>query len=137
MPHILIDFDRTLATYESWEKNGSSLGAPIPATVERVKRWLSAGKDVRIFTARAAENNPRKERDVAAIRAWCLKHVGHELPVTNQKDFETTSIWDDLAVALEPNTGWRLGGSLRDEVLNSDEEIKLSGFEGKMDTLVG
>lgn len=102
---ILVDFDRTLATYESWEKNGSALGEPIPAMMERVKFWLAKGKDVRIFTARAADNNPRREGDIKAIEAWCDQYIGHPLPVQNWKDFTCEAIWDDLAFSVEANTG--------------------------------
>ena len=102
---ILVDFDRTLATYESWEKNGPSLGEPIPAMVDRVKYWIAMGEDVRIFTARAAKNNPRLEADTEKIKAWCAEHVGKILPVQNWKDFTTVAIWDDLAFSVESNTG--------------------------------
>lgn len=102
---ILVDFDRTLATYESWEKNGSKLGAPIGPMVERIKYWLAKGKDVRIFTARAADSNPRRPGDMLAIEAWCEEHIGAVLPIQNWKDFTTEAIWDDLAVSVEANTG--------------------------------
>lgn len=107
MGHILVDFDRTLAFYESWEKSGRVLGHPIPAMVERVRRWLDDGLEVRIFTARASESNPNWREDTAAIQRWCVVYLGTALPVTNQKDFETVAIWDDLAVTVESNTGWR------------------------------
>jgi hypothetical protein len=102
---ILVDFDRTLAHYESWEANGSSLGPPVPAMLARVKAWLSQGKDVRIFTARAAITNPRREGDIIKIQDWCEEHLGVVLPVQNWKDFSTTEIWDDLAYSVEANTG--------------------------------
>lgn len=105
--HILVDFDRTLATYESWEKQENRLGAPIPAMVRRVQLWLEAGIEVRIFTARASASNPRLEADRKAIEAWCEEHIGVVLEITNEKDFDTIAIWDDRAVSLEPNTGWR------------------------------
>lgn len=112
MGHILVDFDKTLAFYETWEKNGSNLGHPIPAMVERVKRWLSEGKEVRIFTARASSNNPRRDADIKKISLWCLEYVGATLAVTNEKDFETIAIWDDRAVTVESNTGWRWAAEL-------------------------
>lgn len=102
---ILVDFDRTLAHYESWEKNGANLGAPIPDMVDRVKRWLAKGKDVRIFTARAHESNPRWGSDIANIKRWCMEHIGRDLPVQCWKSFEAEAIWDDLAVSVEANTG--------------------------------
>lgn len=102
---ILVDFDRTLGYYESWEKSGSALGPPIQPMLARVKLWLEKGEDVRIFTARAALNNPRRDTDIPAIEEWCRKYVGQVLPVQNWKDFTTKEIWDDLAYSVEPNTG--------------------------------
>lgn len=102
---ILVDFDRTLAFYESWEKNGAALGEPIPAMLDRVKYWRALGKDVRIFTARAADSNPRKAGDMARITEWCQQYVGEPLPIQNWKDFTTEAIWDDLAFSVEANTG--------------------------------
>lgn len=132
MGHILVDFDKTLAFYESWEKNKSNLGHPIPAMVERVKRWLAAGLEVRIFTARASENSPNWREDVARIQGWCVKFIGMALPVTNQKDMDTLAIWDDLAVTVEPNTGWRWSAEMATRLdgpqdpLTSEEEFFFS-----------
>jgi hypothetical protein len=105
MPHILVDFDRTLAQYESWEKNGTDIGPPIPLMVNRVKGWLDQGLDVRIFTARASCKGERLTSEVKLIQDWCETHIGRRLPVQNYKDFDTVEIWDDLAVAVIPNTG--------------------------------
>lgn len=102
---ILVDFDKTLAHYETWEINGSKLGQPIPAMVERVKYWLAMGKDVRVFTARAAPSSPRHKEDIEAITDWCVEHIGQPLPVQNWKDFQCEAIWDDLAISIEANTG--------------------------------
>lgn len=102
---ILVDFDRTLATYSSWHENGKSLGAPIAAMVGRVKEWLEKGMDVRIFTARACKENPARAEDILAIQNWCVTHLGKVLPVQNWKNFETKFIFDDIAVTVEANTG--------------------------------
>lgn len=128
--YILVDFDRTLATYTTWEQMGPTLGDPIPAMVERVRRWLAAGEDVRIFTARAAPNNPRLELDTAAIRDWTRTHVGQALEVTNQKDFMCKAIWDDIATTVEANTGWRWSASTESQPdpLNHEEEMRLTGY---------
>ena len=129
--HILVDFDRTLAHYTTWEANGPTLGNPIPAMVERVRRWIAAGEDVRIFTARAAPNNPRLGEDTVAIQDWCREHVGMVLAVTNQKDFMTKAIWDDIAVTVEPNTGWRWAAECPKNMtdpLSHEEESVLTGY---------
>jgi hypothetical protein len=124
--HILVDFDHTLAEYTTWADQGSAIGPPVPAMVERVKRWLRAGEDVRIFTARATDDNPRLTEDVSAIQAWCVEVFGHTLDVTNRKNFGAVAIWDNIAVTVEPNTGWNL--TERSELpdpLTVNEEIDL------------
>ena len=105
---IGVDLDATLAEYHGYPGAGI-IGEPVPAMVERVKRWLAAGKDVRIFTARVSGEDVEKER--AAIKAWCREHLGKELPVTNVKDADMVVLYDDRAVRVEKNTGRLLGGT--------------------------
>lgn len=103
---IGVDLDGTLAVYDEWH-GPEHVGEPVPSMVERVKRWLREGKDVRIFTARVW-NDP----DGVALRPiqdWCRKHLGTVLPVTNAKDYGMVELWDDRAVAVVPNTGVRVG----------------------------
>ena len=95
-----VDLDRTLAHYTEW-KGEAHLGAPIPAMVKRVRRWLEQGYDVRIFTARAIHGEPQ----ITYIQDWCEKHIGKRLPVTATKDFQCFAIYDDIAHRVEPNTG--------------------------------
>lgn len=120
-----VDFDGTLAHYRNF-KGAGVLGAPIPLMVDRVKRWLAEGKDVRIFTARVwhpdvtskvseTEFNSRcaEAREArAAIKAWCIEHVGQELPITCEKDYGMLELWDDRAVQVIKNTGMSLAESL-------------------------
>lgn len=117
---IGVDLDGTLATYKSGQ--GVVIGEPIPRMVERVVDWVKAGVDVRVVTARAAyvteyrseyeDDDPwQPEKQISAIQAWCLKHIGKILPVTAAKDFEMTELWDDRAVRVERNTGVRLSPS--------------------------
>jgi hypothetical protein len=123
MGYILVDLDRTLAKYESWEKNKNEIGPPIPAMVERVVRWLHAGRDVRIFTARASSND---SAELDRVRGWCVQHLGKELPIQNWKDFHCVAIWDDLAITVEPNTGWRRTSKAdKMDPLTLDEEMEL------------
>ena len=105
---IGVDFDRTLAHYKDWATNGPNLGTPVPLMLERVKRWLAAGQEVKIFTARVAQSSDRREEDMALIKAWCLQHLGQELEVTAEKDFNMVALWDDRAVSVEPNEGYAL-----------------------------
>jgi hypothetical protein len=104
---IGVDFDGTLAT---------DIGSiPIPAMVNRVKRWLSLGIEVRIVTARVASNpvdewdylHIGKEKDF--LNAWCLEHIGATLPITAQKDYRMYQLWDDRAVQVIKDTGERVG----------------------------
>lgn len=102
---IGVDLDATLAYYDHW-RGAEHIGEPIPAMVERVKGWLSEGKEVRIFTARIADGLPSTKR---YIRDWCEKHIGQRLEVTNVKDFQMITLYDDRAIQVETNTGRLLG----------------------------
>ena len=95
-----VDLDGTLAVYDGWQ-GIEHIGAPIPATVRRVKSLLRAGVEVRIFTARVQEG----EAAIRAIESWCLKHLGVVLPITDKKDFGMVYALDDRAVTVEFNTG--------------------------------
>jgi hypothetical protein len=114
---IGVDLDGTLAEYHGWV-NEEHIGEPVPAMADRVRQWLTEGKDVRIFTARVdggtvalSVGNPAGEafRDVERIRGiiqdWTEKHFGARLPVTNQKDYGMVELWDDRAVRVVANTG--------------------------------
>lgn len=116
---IGVDLDGTLAKYEGW--NGG-IGDPIPLMVERVKKWIAEGVEVRIFTARvgfgagySAESNRSDDENFAneqraLIEAWCEKHIGKKLPVTAVKDFRMIELWDDRAIQVVLNTGVRVDG---------------------------
>lgn len=122
---IGVDFDGTLAVYDGW-KGPYDLGPPIPAMVKRVRAWLTAGRDVRIFTARVTDlptNADGSEHDLVKVRAgleaWCLEHLGRILPITNVKDWHLMELWDDRAVQVRPNTGITLADEL-EAIKNAD-----------------
>lgn len=101
---IGVDLDGTLAKYTVF-KGADHIGEPVPKMVERVKRWLSNGKKVKIFTARV---NPKQEgyaKSVTAIKKWCKEHIGKELEITYKKDQYMIELWDDRAVRVKKNTG--------------------------------
>lgn len=100
---IAVDLDGTLAVYDVW-RGEEHVGEPIAPMVERVRRWLDAGHDVRIFTARAFTASA-----VPPIERWCAEHLGRVLPVTNVKRHDVNEIWDDRAVQVERNTGRVVG----------------------------
>ncbi|MBS3648731.1 hypothetical protein KEU06_08825 [Pseudaminobacter sp. 19-2017] len=100
---IGVDFDRTLAVYNGW-KGYNHLGEPIMPMVDRIKRWLANGVEVRIFTARWCDVENRQTLQTL-MHAWLAKLDIPPLKITNEKDFDTIEIWDDIAVGVEPNTG--------------------------------
>jgi hypothetical protein len=102
-PHgwIGVDLDGTLARYDGWGGD-TCIGDPVPAMLERVLGWLEAGRDVRIFSARAHEAS---EACKAAVSDWCLLHLGRDLPLTCAKDKDMAQLWDDRAVSVLSNTG--------------------------------
>jgi len=117
---IGVDLDGTLAKYGSW--NGGQIGEPIPAMVERVKKWLADGVEVRVFTARVgwgagysaesgrSDDEKFAEEQRALIEAWCEQNIGQKLKVTAVKDFLMVELWDDRAVQVVMNTGKRADG---------------------------
>lgn len=96
---IGVDLDGTLAHYDSWQ-GYEHIGAPIPLMVDRVKKWLAEGKEVRIFTARACE-----QEALPFIWQWCQTHIGQMLKVTNVKDYAMIELWDDRAIGINHNLG--------------------------------
>lgn len=110
---IGVDLDGTLAHYDGW-RGILHIGEPVPAMVERVKRWLAAGLKVKIVTARVGPQREDVLDEISAIRftvqQWCWIHVGAPLEVTCQKDFGMVELWDDRAVQVVPNTGERVDG---------------------------
>ncbi len=110
---IGVDLDGTLAHYDGFV-GGTVIGKPIPLMVERVKRWLEEGREVRIFTARISHEDPDDKRLIEiAIKRWCVLHLGEALAVTNVKDFGMVELYDDRAVQVIPNTGELVGKSTR------------------------
>ena len=101
---IGVDLDGTLAEHHEWVHE-THIGKPIPLMLERVKRWISEGRRVKIMTARAD-----RPTAVYAIERWCLQHIGIVLEVTNTKDYAMIELWDDRAIQVVPNTGKRVDG---------------------------
>lgn len=111
---IGVDLDGTLAQYDHW-RGEDHIGEPIPAMLARVKAWLAEGLDVRIVTARSfdptmIENGFHvatisKREALGYIKAWCLKHIGVELPIQCWKDYGMVRLYDDRCVQVEANTG--------------------------------
>lgn len=125
---IGVDLDGTLAKYGTWV-DPTHIGEPIAPMLERVKRWVAEGREVRIFTARAYPigcvkpddqlmhqyDQRRREANsaIAAIREWCARHIGRVLTITCIKDPSMDELWDDRAIQVRKNTGEIVGESTR------------------------
>lgn len=131
---IGVDLDGTLAVYQGWT-GSDQVGPPVENMIERVKRWIEQGKEVRIFTARAwlydtlnsqlalfmdrelqeavpdtytslvHTRNKEYVEVIKPIEDWCLKHLGKVLQITSIKDYSMVELWDDRAIGVKMNTG--------------------------------
>lgn len=90
-----LQLDGTLANYNGF-MGDDHVGEPIMPMVERVRKWIAEGKDVRIFTARKPH---------PAIRKFSMENFGKILPITNKKDQFMQANYDDRAVGIKRNEG--------------------------------
>jgi hypothetical protein len=131
---IGVDFDGTLVTYDGWKGVGH-IGEPVPAMVERVKRWIAEGKEVRVFTARVwvegRGGDEEAEKARRSVQDWCEQHIGTRLAVTNVKDFGMSELWDDRAIQVEKNTGRRMDGADEPTALQLGAAVRAMGLAGK------
>ena len=104
--HIALDFDGTLAQYESWDFQGHKIGAPIKPMVDNVKRWLKKGYKVSIFTARLSHSRPESEQQIALIEQFLRENNLPILQITCMKMWYFTHFVDDKAYHAELNKGW-------------------------------
>ncbi len=104
MGWIGVDLDGTLAHYTGFQ-GPDVIGEPIPLMMSRVRAWIEAGIEVRIFTARASVPSA-----IPAVREYLEKHGIGQLAITNKKDFKMIQLWDDRAIQVEINTGKRADG---------------------------
>jgi DNA topoisomerase IB len=123
---IGVDLDGTLAEYHEY-KGPASIGKPISKMVDRVKEWVANNKNVKIMTARANPNSSDFRASITAIKKWCKKYIGEELPVVYEKDLHMAELWDDRAIQIQPNTGIRVDG------LNKGEDEGISYFHYDID----
>ena len=96
---IAVDLDGTLAFHGEW-KGPEHIGEPLMPMVNRIKEWLSEGRKVKIFTARA--QNPD---NIPIVQEWLVKHGLPRLDVTNIKDYAMTELWDDRCIQVQRNIG--------------------------------
>ena len=107
---IGVDLDGTLAYYESF--GDGSIGAPIKPMIRRIKHYLKQGKDIRILTARVANDFGDGEA-ILLIQRWCKEHLGKSLPITCSKDYHMYMLLDDRSVQVIPNKGILVREELR------------------------
>lgn len=113
------DLDGTLAMHVPGEPyHPTVVGAPVEAMVRRVQDWLKAGAEVRIVTARVAEE-PVDPNIVKAIDKFCIQHFGRPLPVTCRKDYGMVALYDDRAYRVRRNEG---------TVVEEDEEVRQNSY---------
>lgn len=103
---IGVDLDGVLAKYHG--SMGNAIGEPIKPMVAKVKEWLEAGREVRIFTARASSPG-----QLVAVKRWLRENGLEDVPVTNIKDFDMVALYDDKAMRVQRNIGHICGGCYR------------------------
>jgi hypothetical protein len=99
---IGVDLDGTLAQYDEWQ-GVEHIGAPVEKMKALVLDLIAQGKTVKIFTARAA--GPTAPMAKKYIRLWLQRNGFPDLEVTNVKDQQMETLYDDRAIQVEPNTG--------------------------------
>ena len=126
-----VDLDGTLAHYETF-LGPTVIGEPVPKMLQKVKDWLSFGDEVCIFTTRmgpASEFCPEGTKDqiAKAIKEWCVKHIGQELPVTGEKGFFDVG-YDDNICRIIKNTGMTVEEDLLEKIRDwiNDPTLKTS-----------
>lgn len=100
---IAFDLDGTIATYMKFV-SPTHIGEPIPNMIELLKKYLAEGYTVKIFTARVSVDS-QAERASAAIKKWCITHIGQELDVTCVKHTNFVKFYDDRGVHVVKNEG--------------------------------
>jgi len=94
-----VDLEGTLAKHIT---DMTTIGAPIPRMVKRIKNRMANGDQFRIVTARVAHD---KDGSLTwKIRDW-LKRIGLDIPVVATKDKNMIQLWDDKARQVKYNTG--------------------------------
>ena len=127
-PWYAFDLDGTLAFYDGF-KGHTEIGAPIEPMVQLVFKYLAEGKIVKIFTARAAEPDPKRRLEVLeAIARWSLDVFDVALPVTCMKDYGMVELYDDRCKQVIPNTGLLVEDVLKEcEEAYSNVSYQLTG----------
>jgi hypothetical protein len=102
-PWVGVDLDGTLAVHEDLMRL-DRVGAPIPATMDLVRKMINDGIRVKIFTARASDPT-----QLTIIRKWLAANDLPPLEITNVKDYMMSRLYDDRCIQVEKNTGRLIG----------------------------
>jgi len=135
---IGFDLDGTLCTYDGW-KGHENIGKPLWGMIRRLKEYVEAGHNVRIFTARVGQAIPDQiEPAKDVIRSWCKEYIGYELPITSEKDQFLIRYYDDRAKQCITNEGALLANEIRAIITEFEgREINLNEMlEAIKETLV-
>lgn len=103
MSKYAVDLDGTLAEYHGW-RGYDDVGKPIQPMMDRVKKWISEGIEVIIFTARAEDPDA-----IPAVIKWLEDNDLPELEITCIKSGDIERFYDDRAIQVRKNTGEILG----------------------------
>lgn len=110
---IGVDLDGTLAHYDKWVA-WNVIGEIIDPMKQRIFQWLAEGKEVKIFTARAAaaydncwitKTQFTRAQMIMVIQDWLEANDLPRLEVTWTKDNKMIELWDDRCIQVIPNTG--------------------------------
>ncbi|MEM8550702.1 MAG: hypothetical protein AAGF10_07920, partial [Verrucomicrobiota bacterium] len=71
-----------------------------PSMKLRIQRWLQAGYQVKIITARASI-----PESLPPIEKWLHKQGLGGLEITNKVDANMVELWDDRAIHMQANSG--------------------------------
>jgi len=96
MPWVGFDFDGTLAREHSFE--------PVLPMVNRLRKYLDKGVEVRILTARGND-----AAGINLVKTWLREHNLPDLKVTSNKDYQMIVLYDDRARQVIQNTGVVVG----------------------------
>lgn len=94
-----VDLDGTLANWDS-TSTIDRVGEPIQPMMALVKKMISNGIRVKIFTARAQDPD-----QLPIIQKWLAENGLPELEITNIKDYYMQRLYDDRCIQVEKNTG--------------------------------
>lgn len=99
---IGFDLDGTISKFcdIEWANDMNWIGEPIPNMITLIKHLIVHDINVKIFTARAS-----RDCAIPAVTKWIKEHIGHELEITNVKDFHCAAIFDDRSHQVMFNTG--------------------------------